>query len=168
MIVCNTGAVLAGSALYTYNAQCHHAAAWVNWRSWPNIAANAAAAAVVHRPLLLIAGDRADASPLMELGASEKVMVVTGNLSSVAHLQAAAHAKNSLQEQQQQQQQQQQGATEQQQQQLDIAAGPCPYFRVSFASVGSNEDLYEGFARLRRAVLRCQAAAAASSDGVTQ
>jgi DNA-binding transcriptional MocR family regulator len=84
----------------------------------------------------------------MELGASEKVMVVTGNLSSVPHLQAAAHAR--LHEQQQQQQQ------------CDKAAGPCPYFRVSFASVGSDEDLVEGFERLRRAVLRCQGGAAAN------
>jgi hypothetical protein len=114
------------------------------------------------QPLLLFSGDRADASPLMELGASEKVMVVTGNLSSVAHLQAAAHAKLQAQ---QQQQQQQQGANKQQQQPLDKTAGSCPYFRVSFASVGSDEDLQEGFARLRRAVLRCQDAAAAAPAG---
>uniref|UniRef100_A0A383VSP6 Aminotransferase class I/classII large domain-containing protein n=1 Tax=Tetradesmus obliquus TaxID=3088 RepID=A0A383VSP6_TETOB len=108
-----------------------------------------------------IKGEGVDASPLMELGAAEKVMVVTGNLSSVAHLQATAHAQQQ-QAQDQQQQPEQQGShmQQQQQQQLDKAAGPCPYFRVSFASVASDADLQEGFARLRRAVLRCQALAA--------
>jgi hypothetical protein len=104
----------------------------------------------------------------MEIGASEKVMVVTGNLSSVAHLQAAAQAKLQPQQQQGANKQQQQ---QHQQQQAEKPVGPCPYFRVSFASVGSDEDLQEGFARLRRAVMRCQdaaAAAAASSDGVIQ
>ncbi|WIA37181.1 hypothetical protein OEZ86_014136 [Tetradesmus obliquus] len=109
-----------------------------------------------------IKGEGVDASPLMGLGAAEKVMVVTGNLSSVAHLQATAHAQQE-QAQDQQQQPEQQGShkqQQQQQQQLDKAAGPCPYFRVSFASVASDADLQEGFARLRRAVLRCQALAA--------
>jgi hypothetical protein len=116
-----------------------------------------------------VAGDGVDASPLMELGASEKVMVVTGNLSSAAHLQAAAHAKlqehepqDPINHQQQQQQQQQQRQT------CSTAAGPCPYFRVSFASVGSDEDLQEGFVRLRRAVLPCQSLAAAAANGAQQ
>jgi hypothetical protein len=91
----------------------------------------------------------------MELGAAEKVMVVTGNLSSVAHLQAAARAKQQHDSDRQNDPDKQQ-QQELDKQQLDTAAGPCPYFRVSFASVGSDADLQEGFVRLRRAILRCQ------------
>jgi hypothetical protein len=60
--------------------------------TWSYVAA-AAANVVVATPAAAFTGDRADASPLMELGALEKVMVVTGKFLTVAHLQAAAHLR---------------------------------------------------------------------------
>jgi hypothetical protein len=102
--------------------------------------------------------DGADASFLLAAGAEHKVMIVPGYLTSAQHLQALAaqhyHTTGLGQAH---------GAKRQPSQAAEAAAAaaaaagvqpppPCPFFRVSFASV-SVEQLDEGFARLRRAIL---------------
>jgi hypothetical protein len=101
---------------------------------------------------VLCPADGADASFLLHAGAKHKVMVVPGFLTSAAHLQALARQHYRQQEQQSggsslsvQQQQ-----PEEQQEEAQ-ALSPCPFFRVSFASVGE-ADMAEGFARLRQAI----------------
>jgi hypothetical protein len=42
---------------------------------------------------------------------------------------------------------------------LSGAAGPCPYFRLSLSSTASVEQLEDGVARLRQALLQAQAQA---------
>jgi hypothetical protein len=108
------------------------------------------------------AADGADASFLLQAGAEHKVMIVPGYLTSAQHLQALAS-----QHYQQMRLGQGQGATQRPSEAAASSAGangqqpgqqasqpplPCPYFRVSFASV-SAEQLEDGFARLQQAIL---------------
>ncbi len=97
------------------------------------------------------AGNDADSSNLVEYAAAEKVMIIPGYLSSVAHLQAAA-----VQLRQQQQHLHQEQPQQKQQEEGSAVMNRCPYFRVSFASVQSVEAIKEGFARLGEALRKCQ------------
>ena len=87
-------------------------------------------------PCCLLAGG-VDANFMLPAGAEQRVLIIPGYLTSAAHLQI-------MDKQRQQQQQQQQ---QQEEQQLP----PCPFFRVSFASVDA-QAMVEGFARLRAAI----------------
>lgn len=113
-------------------------------------------------PCVVLAGDGADSRKLVEYAAAERVMVVPGHLLSVSHLQAAA--VDSSRQKQHEQPSQRQDHTEgsaQQQQRQEVAVGStaaaCAYFRVSFASVQSEEAIREGFARLGQALRKCKA-----------
>jgi DNA-binding transcriptional MocR family regulator len=85
----------------------------------------------------VLCADGSDASFLLPAGAEQQVLIIPGYLTSAQHLQ--------LLDQQRRQQEQQQAAQQQ------IVLPPCPYFRVSFASVDSSAML-EGFARLKAAI----------------
>jgi hypothetical protein len=91
--------------------------------------------------------DGSDASFLLPAGAEQQVLIIPGYLTSAQHLQLLDQQRQQ-QEQQGQQLGQQLG---QQQAAQEIVLPPCPYFRVSFASVDSAAML-EGFARLKAAV----------------
>lgn len=125
--------------------------------------------------LFCCVGDRSDSAKLLEFGSAEKVMIVPGHLASVPHLAAAAkelkqqqhhHQENGLQEHPQQNgsihHQQQDHLEEQKEQKIQAVktvadeGNTCPYFRVSFASVQSEDALREGFARLGRALQQCR------------
>jgi len=100
-----------------------------------------------------LSADGSDASFLLQAGAEHKVLVVPGYLASAQHLQILAA--------QQQQEQQHPPAQQQQQQHVELSARlselpVCPFFRVSFASVGP-EAMLEGFARLRAAIVSREA-----------
>jgi hypothetical protein len=92
----------------------------------------------------------------MEAAAAEGVMIIPGHLISVPHLLATTttadtHAANNNSNNK--------GGvgTPVPGQAAGAALDPCPFFRVSFATVGVN-DMMEGFARLRRAILAVNAA----------
>lgn len=94
----------------------------------------------------------------MEYGASEKVMIIPGHLASATHLQAAA---KQLKQQQQQEQADSSSIRQQAEQKLQASetvvehqSEACPFFRVSFASVQSEDALREGFVRLGKALRR--------------
>lgn len=108
-----------------------------------------------------------NASDLLPFAAAEQVVVVPGAVLSVAHLQAAEQQLR--QKEQQLQLQQQQEHVEEGPSVADVpasdeltansAGGPlehCSYFRLSFASVESDEILLEGFVRLKQAILKFQ------------
>jgi hypothetical protein len=101
-----------------------------------------------------------NASDLLPFAAAEQVVVVPGAVLSVAHLQAAE-----LQLRQREQQQRQTadgpslGRVPAPDQLTAVVAGdvpPCPHFRLSFASVQSDDALLEGFVRLKRAIMEFQ------------
>lgn len=93
----------------------------------------------------LTISDGSDAAYVLQAGAEQKVLIVPGYLTSAQHLQI-------LQQQRQQQQEQQPPQQEQQEQPQELELPPCPFLRVSFASVDADAML-EGFARLRKAIL---------------
>lgn len=82
--------------------------------------------------------DGSDASFLLQAGHAHGVMVVPGFLTSAEHLQLLAQQHYRKQQQEQEQQ--------------EPELPPCPFFRVSFASVPP-EQLDEAFSRLRRAII---------------
>jgi DNA-binding transcriptional MocR family regulator len=71
---------------------------------------------------------------MLPAGAEQRVLIIPGYLTSAAHLQ--------IMDKQRQQQH-----AQQEEQRLP----PCPFFRVSFASVDA-QTMVEGFARLRAAI----------------
>lgn len=133
------------------------------------------------------AGPNADSSSLVAASAAEGVMIIPGHLISVTHLEAAAKQRQleKLQARARKQQQQQDNGLEQcscqvakanqlaaaavngnatscivvQQCCFDKPLAPSPYFRLSFVSVGP-AAIQEGVARLRKAIIACNSAAA--------
>ena len=96
--------------------------------------------------LLMPTGEKTDTRELMDFGARSGVMVVPGHVLSVPHLQAAAALRRG------------EDCAEDCDALVSKANAPCPYFRVSFSSVGSNEEIVEGFVRLRKAILALKSA----------